>query len=152
MLKKRVPVIFHGENPEIVNMQQRMTTEQYEQLEQLSNVEPRGMINASFNFSEGRMEEKGELDHLIGVATTLQTEHEEFSIVEVRAGEWAVFESEGPFPEALQDTWGRIYSEWFPTSVYEAVDGPEILWIENSDLDKPEVKSEIWMPVKKRHP
>ena len=39
-------------------------------LKSLSNIEPTGIISASTNFSEGRMEEKGELDHYIGVATT----------------------------------------------------------------------------------
>jgi len=35
-------------------------------LKNLSNVEPLGLLSASTNFSEGRMEEKGELDHYIG--------------------------------------------------------------------------------------
>ncbi len=39
-------------------------------LKSLSNIEPAGIISASTNFSEGRMEEKGELDHYIGVTTT----------------------------------------------------------------------------------
>ena len=38
------------------------------QLKAISNVGPTGIISASTNFSEDRMEEKGELDHYIGVA------------------------------------------------------------------------------------
>lgn len=55
-----------------------------------------------------------------------------------------------PFPETLQDMWGRIYSEWFPSSGYEAVKEPEILWNENTDVTSPKFKSEIWIPVIKR--
>ena len=47
---------------------------------------------------------------------------------------WAVFEAVGPFPDTLQQVWGRIYSEWFPTSSYEQAEGPEILWNESKDV------------------
>ena len=98
-------------------------------LKSLSNVEPSGIISASTNFSEGRMEEKGELDHYIGVASKEDCP-EQFAQLEVAASTWAIFEAIGPFPDALQNVWGRIYSEWFPSSNYELAEGPEILWNE----------------------
>ena len=64
-------------------------------------------------------------------------------------GTWAVFEAVGPFPDTLQDVWGRIYSEWFPASTYEQVEGPEILWNEHKNVTSPTFKSEIWIPVLK---
>jgi len=69
-IKKRVPIIFAGVNPEIAKMTELLTPEVIRELKALSNVEPTGIISASANFSEGRMEEKGELDHYIGVATS----------------------------------------------------------------------------------
>jgi len=92
------------------------------------------------------MEEKGELDHYIGVATTKEC-LDHFTMLEVPAMTWAVFEAIGPFPEALQNVWGRIYAEWFPSSNYEQVEGPEILWNEHKDITSPTFKSEIWIPV-----
>ncbi|NLX64791.1 MAG: AraC family transcriptional regulator [Clostridiaceae bacterium] len=147
--KKRVPIMFKGINPEIEKMAELLTPEVIKKLKALSNVEPTGIINASANFSEGRMEERGELDHYIGVATTSE-ETAGFDVLETEAGTWAVFESIGPFPETLQNIWGRIYSEWFPTSGYEARKGPEILWNENPDTGNPKYRSEIWIPVKKK--
>ena len=147
--KKRVPIMFKGINPEIEKMTELLTPEVIKKLKALSNVEPTGIINASANFSEGRMEERGELDHYIGVATTSE-ETTGFDVLETEAGTWAVFESIGPFPETLQNIWGRIYSEWFPTSGYEARKGPEILWNENPDTGNPKYRSEIWIPVKKK--
>lgn len=146
--KKRVPIIFEGVNPEIAKMTALLTPEIVAQLKAMSNVEPIGIISASVNFSESRMEEKGELDHYIGVATS-HNEVSDFDVLNVEAGTWAVFESVGPFPETLQNVWGRIYSEWFPSSGYEAVVGPEILWNENPDTTNPNYRSEIWIPVKK---
>jgi AraC family transcriptional regulator len=147
--KKRVPIIFKGVNPEIEKMTELLTPEVVKQLKSISNVEPKGIISASTNFSEGRMEEKGELDHYIGVATT-SNETAEYDILNIDAGTWAIFESIGPFPETLQNIWGRIYSEWFPSSGYEAVEGPEILWNESPDTSNPKYRSEIWIPVKKK--
>lgn len=147
--KRRVPIIFNGINNEIVKMYGLFTPEVIKRLKELSNLEPTGIISASTNFSEGRMEETGELDHYIGVATT-NKEAIGFDILNVAACTWAVFESIGPFPETLQNVWGRIYSEWFPASGYEAAEGPEILWNESKDTNSPIYRSEIWIPVKKR--
>ena len=69
-LMKRVPIVFHGINPAIAELSQNLTPEMIERLKTLSDMEPSGIISASANFSLGRMEEKGELDHYIGVATT----------------------------------------------------------------------------------
>jgi len=147
-ISKRVPIVFQGENPEITAMWKTLSKEKINKLIELSNVEPKGMIQASTNFSEGRMEEKGGLDHYIGVATTNDCP-ENFTKLEVPALTWAVFESVGPFPNTLQETWGRIYSEWFPSSNYQQTEGPEILSIKNKDLTSPTVKSELWIPVSK---
>lgn len=148
-IKKRVPIIFNGVNPEITAMWQSLNEEIIRQLKELSIVEPKGIISASVNFSEGRMEEKGELDHYIGVATTRECPAN-LTQLEVSASTWAVFEIVGPFPDTLQNVWGRIYSEWFPSSNYELAEGPEILWNENKDVTSPTFKSEIWIPVRKK--
>ncbi|GED14129.1 AraC family transcriptional regulator [Aneurinibacillus migulanus] len=147
-IKKRVPLIYHGVNPEIASMWENLNGETINKLKKLSNVEPLGLLSASTNFSEGRLE-KGELDHYIGVATTKECP-DNLTQLEVPASTWAVFEAVGPFPDTLQDVWGRIYSEWFPSSNYEQTEGPEVLWNEDKDVTSPTFKSEIWIPVLKK--
>ena len=47
----------------------------------------------------------------------------------IPASTWAVFEIIGsmrPLPNAMQDIWKRIYSEWLPNSGYEHAMLPEI--------------------------
>ncbi|PCD06354.1 AraC family transcriptional regulator [Peribacillus simplex] len=148
-IKKRVPIIFNGVNPEIASMWKSLDEKTINELKNLSNVEPLGLLSASANFSEGRLEEKGELDHYIGAATTRECPVH-LTQLNVDASTWAVFEAVGPFPETLQNVWGRIYSEWFPSSNYEQREGPEILWNENKDITSPTFSSEIWIPVIKR--
>ncbi|KAF6582079.1 AraC family transcriptional regulator [Paenibacillus sp. EKM211P] len=148
-IQKRVPIMFNGVNPEIAAMWESLDGEKINNLKRISNVEPMGLLSASTNFSEGRMEEKGELDHYIGVATTKECP-DNLTQLEVAASTWAVFEAIGSFPDALQDVWGRIYSEWFPSSNYEQIEGPEILWNESKDITSPTFKSEIWIPILKK--
>lgn len=148
-IKKRVPIIFNGVNTEIAAMWGSLNGEIISELKGLSNVEPIGILSASTNFSEGRMQEQGELDHYIGVATTKKCP-DYLTQLEVSASTWAVFGAVGPFPDTLQDIWGRIYSEWFPSSNYELAEGPEILWNENKDITSPTFRSEIWIPVLKK--
>jgi len=148
-IMKRVPIVFEGENPEIAAMWKSLTMEKIHQLLNLSDVEPKGMIQASTNFSDGRMEEKGELDQYIGVGTT-QESPKDFTKLEVPALTWAIFESTGPFPGTLQETWGRIYAEWLPSSNYQVAEGPEMLSIKSKELTSPAVTSEIWIPVLKK--
>ncbi|HET7658475.1 MAG TPA: AraC family transcriptional regulator [Bacillales bacterium] len=148
-IKKRVPIIFHGVNPEIASMAEGLKGEMIDKLKALSNVEPLGILQASTNFSEGRMEEKGEQDHYIGVATT-KDGPEDLTQLEVPASTWGVFEAIGPFPDTLQDVWGRIYAEWFPSSNFELKEGPEILWNDDKDVNSPTFRSEIWIPILKK--
>lgn len=148
-IKKRVPIVFEGQNQEIMNMARSITPEQREKLGQIRNTEVKTVVNASFNFDAGRNEEQGELDHLIGSITTLDADFGEFDVVNVPAGSWAIFKMEGPFPGVLQETWGKIFSEWLPSSNYELREGPEISF--NGDMsDFEKVYSEIWIPVNKQ--
>ncbi|QTM99041.1 helix-turn-helix domain-containing protein [Sediminibacillus dalangtanensis] len=148
-ITRRVPIVFQGVNPDIAAMWKSLNQELIDQIKDLSNVEPYGLIQASTNFSEGRMEEKGELDHYIGAASTRDCP-DNLAKLEVAAGTWAVFRAVGPFPETLQNIWGRIYAEWFPSAGYQQRQGPEILWNENMDTDAPTFTSEIWIPVERK--
>lgn len=148
-IMKRVPIVFSGVNPAIAEMWESLDEEKIDRLKSISNVEPRGLLSASVNFSGGRMEEKGGLDHYIGAATTAACP-EGMAQLEVAASTWAVFEAVGPFPDTLQNVWGRIYSEWFPAANYELNEGPEILWNEQKDVTSPKFRSEIWIPVVKK--
>ena len=147
---KRVSIVFEGVNPEIAALAEKVTPAVKKDLASICDTDPSGIISASVNFSEERMEEKGCLDHYIGAATTRKS-YGDYNVLHIEAHTWAVFEAVGTFPDALQDVWGRIYAEWFPSSDYEAAGGPELLWNEDTDTDKPDYRSEIWIPVKKKN-
>ena len=64
----------------------------------------------SANFVEREVEGTA-LYQYVGVATT-QKASEPYDVLQVEESDWAVFTVVGPFPEAVQETWARIYSEW----------------------------------------
>ncbi len=147
-ISKRVALQYHGVNPEIAAMWASLTEEDIRALKQLSSVEPAGLLSASVNFTEGRAE-GASLDQFIGVATA-QPHAGKWDVLAVQPSTWGVFTARGRFPDALQDVWARIYSEWLAVSGYEINEGPEILWNESKDTSLPDYHSEIWIPLLKK--
>ena len=145
--KKRITLQYHGENPQMASLYENLTPERIMELKNLANIQPRGVISVSANFTE-REVEGTELDQYVGVATT-QKASDAYDLLQVEESDWAVFTVVGPFPEAVQKTWARIYGEWLAMSHYQLTGGPELLWHESPDLSKPDCKSEIWIPVSK---
>lgn len=148
-VKGQVPIEFEGINGEIIKIAQSITEEQRELLQSYRNEDIKTVVNASFDFDDKRYEEKGNLNHLIGSITTLDIDFGDFDVVEVPACTWAIFSCEGQFPTLLQDTWGKISSEWLPSSNYELINVPEISF--NRDMsDMQNVYSEIWIGIKEK--
>jgi AraC family transcriptional regulator len=148
-VKKRVPIQFEGENQEIIKLAKSITPDQRKKLHTYANMEPNQVVNVSYNLDDGCMEEKGSLDHMIGFLTTKESGFDEFDILEVPDLTWAIFSSEGVFPKIMQENWGKIVSEWLPSSDYELVEAPGISF--TGDLsDRNNVYSEIWFAVKKK--
>ncbi|MEA5017008.1 MAG: AraC family transcriptional regulator [Candidatus Limiplasma sp.] len=148
--KKRITLQFKGVNPQMDALTQRLTPAIVSELKSLCGVEPRGILSVSANFSERMLEGSG-LDQYMGVATT-RPAPKGYDVLPVEASSWAVFSVAGAFPAALQETWGKIYAEWFPSSGYELTGGPEMLWNESPDTSLPAYRSEIWIPVRKLAP
>ncbi|MDV0445872.1 HTH-type transcriptional activator RhaR [Methanimicrococcus sp. At1] len=155
--KKRVTLQFSGVNTQMESVYEKLTPEIVSELKGLCNTDPAGIINVSANF-EDRILEGSALDQYIGTAVSKpygnagksRFDLSGFDILCVPPYTWAVFSVCGKFPEALQETWARIYSEWLPESGYELCDGPEILWNEGPNMTKEDYKSEIWIPVLKK--
>lgn len=62
---------------------------------------------------------------------------------------WAVFPCKGAMPDAIQNLWHRICAEFFPTSEYEPTFEFDIEVYPDGDMNSPDYKSEIWVPVTK---
>ncbi|WP_416148511.1 AraC family transcriptional regulator [Salipaludibacillus sp. HK11] len=139
-IKNRINLQGSGNNPEIERIIDAISDDTYVQLEGLSDLDPSGVIHICTNFFE-ESSEFGELDYYVAAATTKSAPNT-MATLDVPALTWAVFEVDGPWEE-VQEVWERVYSEWFPSSGYEHVEGPEI-------LASTDTQSEIWIPVVKQ--
>ena len=144
-----VPIQFEGKNEAIQRLAQSITAQQRHEMHQMGDLYPYQVLNASYDFDQGRMEEQGMMTHLIGFATTKENNHADLQHVSVAAHTWAVFPNEGIFPDVLQDTWARIYSEWLPSSGYELAEAPEISFTRYEE-GAAQLYSEIWLAVRKK--
>ena len=75
---------------------------------------------------------------------------EGFEILEIPAYTWAIFKCIGAMPNAIQDMWERIYSEWLPQAEYELISDYDIEAYTEGDLQSKDYISEIWIPVKQK--
>ena len=68
-------------------------------------------------------------------------------------GEWAVFDSIGPLPNAIQSLSERIYREWLPGNPdFELAGNANVEWYDPKYPDKeaPDYHSAVWIPVKRK--
>ncbi|MCH5170957.1 MAG: AraC family transcriptional regulator, partial [Oscillospiraceae bacterium] len=65
----------------------------------------------------------------------------------IPARTWAVFECKGAMPDAIQNLWHKIVSEFFPTSSYQPTYEMDIEAYSEGNMSDPDYRSEIWIPV-----
>ena len=98
-----------------------------------------------------------EFTYLIGVEAGTQRLPAGTRKIPIPAATYAVFESVGAMPKAIQDVWMQAFEEWFPSSGYEHGGTPDFEvypWFPDGDPrgnpDSPEYISEVWIPIKKK--
>ncbi|GHE47203.1 AraC family transcriptional regulator [Streptomyces vinaceus] len=141
--KARVPLVHAGPNHAIMNFVRAIDPQTLERLEKLSDQEPHGIVAVCDDLDPSRAEGT-ELDYHHGVITTEAPQDE--TALPVPAGTWAVFNTSGPMPLAIQELWRDVFTEWFPSNPYRSRPGPEILRIRPSP-DHTQAEAELWLPV-----
>lgn len=146
-VQKRVSMQFEGVNNEIVNLADSITDSQKKEMHNLQDIEPKEIVNVSYNADENFIKEEGYLTHMVGVLTTQNNISNQLDVININASKWVVFENEGKFPKVLQDTYAKIYSEWLPDTEYKVSDIPMFSFTKFNDAKKDIAYSEIWVAV-----
>jgi AraC family transcriptional regulator len=145
----RVPLIQQGINPHIQAHIAALPATEHDRLKELSNTEPAGLLQVSAHIDPDYAE-GSELTYLHGVAVTETTPvPEDLDSLEVPAGAWAVFRTEGPHPEALQSAWAATATDWFPSNPWRLRPGPSIVAILDRAADFRTATCELWLPVER---
>ncbi len=94
---------------------------------------------------------QGAFTYEIAVETVPDVDFGEYTRRDIPAATWAVFESVGGLPGAIQAVWARIFSEFFPTSGYEQAPGlPQFERYPPGDVSSDTYVCEVWIPVVKK--
>lgn len=109
----------------------------------LMSKEPNGILGVS-TCMDGR-----DFDYYIAAVTDRETPD---GMVEYIVPEctWAIFESIGPMPTAIQELQKRIMTEWLPTSGYEYANAPDIEVYFEGNQHADDYKCEVWLPITKK--
>lgn len=145
----RVPLIHQGVNQHIQAHIASLPESEHARLKSLSDAEPAGILQVSADVEAGYAE-GSELTYLHGVAVTETTPvPEDLDVIELVAGAWAVFRTQGPHPEALQSTWAATATEWFPSNPWRLRPGPSIVAVLDRTADFSTATTELWLPVER---
>lgn len=74
-----------------------------------------------------------------------------YRINTIPARTWLVFECVGPMPQAMQQAWHTIASEFVPSSEYELTYEFNIEAYSAGNMTSENYKSEIWVPVREKN-
>jgi AraC family transcriptional regulator len=145
----RVPLIHEGVNPHIQAHVAAIPMAEHLRLKKLSNASPGGLLQI-FDELEPEGTEGSELTYMHGVAVTDDTSTpDDLESIAGSAGTWAVFTTEGPHPQALQETWAATAAEWFPSNAWQLRPGPSIVAVLEHNEDFTTATCELWQPVER---
>ncbi|MFI1677952.1 effector binding domain-containing protein [Streptomyces sp. NPDC020607] len=148
-LKTQIPLVHAGPNQAIMDFVRGIDPQTLERLEKVSDQEPHGIVAVCDGVDPSRAEGTV-LDYYHGVITS-SAALEGTTALAVPAGTWAVFTTSGPAPQAIQELWRDVFTEWFPSNPYRTRTGPEILRVGLSS-EKTEADAELWLAVEPERP
>ena len=157
-----IPLIYHGPNPHTAKVWGKLNQADLLVLMEYSQADPKGILTAYEQTTKGNTQSKWEGDEIFMCVGVVMEEpmpdrfKGRFDMLPYEASTWLVFPAMDNARDTrnsqlfgTQETYARI-GEWLPTSEYEETSAPTITWYETYDFSKPDKKSEIWVPVKKR--
>jgi AraC family transcriptional regulator len=145
----RVPLIHEGINPHIQAHIASLPSAEHVRLKELGDTEPFGLLQVSADVDPDYVEGTS-LTYLHGVAVADTTvTPDDLDVIEVPAGTWAVFRTEGKYPAALQVTWAATATDWFPSNPWRLRPGPSIVAVLDRADDFSTATCELWLPVER---
>lgn len=87
----------------------------------------------------------GSFRYMIGVETAKAAP--DLETLEIPAATWAVFESVGPMPGAIQKVWNEVFRDFLPASRYEHAPIPDFESYPEDDPSRADYRAEVWIPV-----
>lgn len=147
--KARLPLVTEGLNAGAEAHLESLDDQVIAQMKGLAGREPEGILSAAVYLTDSR-DDGAEADYWIGVVADPEIIAADLDALDVPAGTWAVFDSQGPYPSALQQLWRDVFTQWFPSNPYTSRSGPELLRVQPVETGA-QTDSQLWIPVERDH-
>ncbi|MTI67896.1 MAG: AraC family transcriptional regulator [Firmicutes bacterium] len=108
-----------------------------------NNANELGVLGVCYDFDE----ELEEFSYMIAIEGKSIKDLKNSEVVDIPKCSWAVFESIGPMPHAIQKVIKKIYEEWFPATHYEHANAPELEVYLPGNPSSEDYKCEVWIPI-----
>ena len=111
----------------------------------LKNCDELGVVGVCYGYDM----EITSFKYMIGIRNS---KYKAEGMIDVSFGpeDFAAFKCVGKLPESIQQTTGKIYNEWFPSSNYEHTAGPEIEVYPPGNPQSDEYVCYYWIPIKQK--
>ena len=105
------------------------------------------VVNATLGICLDFSDNMDEFTYMVAAEGVARDLPEDFTERTIPASTWAVFASTGAMPAAIQEVWGRIWSEFLPTEPYIHAAAPDLEVYPPGDSMAPDYGFEVWVPV-----
>jgi AraC family transcriptional regulator len=145
----RVPLVHNGINRWIQDHIASLPATEHDRLKRLSDTEPTGLLQVSADVDPDYVE-GSPLTYLHAVAVTATTPTPaDLAEIEVPAGTWAVFRTEGAYPASLQAAWAATATDWFPSNPWRLPFGPSVVAVLDRAVDFSTAACKLWLTIKR---
>ena len=156
-----IPLIYHGSNHHTADVWKKLKQEDLLVLIEYSEVDPKGILcvhGQTFKGNFSVINEGDEILYFVGIIMEKPIPDRfkgRFDVLPFEASSWLVISAmDNVYPENnniinTKEAYARV-SELLPTTEYEESGAPVITWYESYDFTKPNKRSEVWTPVRKR--
>lgn len=91
----------------------------------------------------------GTYSYMVGVETKNIVDGE-LETITIPAATWAVFESIGAMPSAIQNVWSLVFTDFLPQNNYDHGAEPDLEVYYEGDTSAEDYRCEVWVPVIKK--
>lgn len=114
-----------------------------------ANAGEAGVLGICKDFESCTGNGQDTFNYMIAVAGTTETLPDGYMAAQIPAATWAIFESVGALPGAIQELTRQIFTEWLPATGYQHDCAPELEVYPPGDTNSPDYHCQIWVPIKK---